>query len=135
MAFRNESNISDENKEPLTILPIEFESLEKLLQALPIKTASGEPGLLAQNKLGETVDKDFADLSDEIDKYNDNQVVLSALYRDYSFLASAYLLEPCHHEFVRTGSSYGLGRDILPAQIARPIAKVAELTGFKPFME
>lgn len=122
-------------KDPLATLPVEFERLEKLLQALPIKTASGEPGLLAQNKLGETVDLDFPDLSDEIDKYSDNQVVLSALYRDYSFLASAYLLEPCHHEFVRTGNSYGLGRDVLPAQIAKPIAKVAKLTGFKPFME
>ncbi len=90
---------------------------------------------MAQNKLGEAVDLDFPDLSDEIDKYRDNQVVLSALYRDYSFLASAYLLEPCHHEFARTGNSYGLGRDVLPAQIAKPIAKVAQLTGFKPFME
>ncbi|KAF8631685.1 hypothetical protein AX15_002253 [Amanita polypyramis BW_CC] len=122
-------------QEPLATLPPEFATLEKLLQTFPIKTASGELGLLAQNKLGETVDKDLPDLTDEIDKYADNQLVLSALYRDYSFLASGYLLEPCHHEFLRTGNSYGLGRDVLPAQVARPIARVAELTGFKPFME
>ena len=85
--------------------------------------------------MGETVDRDFLDLTAEIEKYKGNQVVLSALYRDYSFLASAYLLEPCHHEFLRTGDRYGLGREVLPAQISRPIAKVAELTGFKPFME
>lgn len=120
---------------PIVTLPSEFSALEDILQSLPIKTASGEPGLLAQNKLGDTVDSSFPDLTTEIDKYKDNQVVLLALYRDYSFLASAYLLEPCHHELLRTNESYGLGRDVLPAQIARPIAKVAELTGFKPFME
>ncbi|KAK2460192.1 hypothetical protein APHAL10511_007783 [Amanita phalloides] len=123
-------------QDPLALLPNEFAPLEKLLQALPIKTASGEPGLLAQNKLGEIVDNHFPDLTDEIERYKDNHVVLSALYRDYSFLASAYLLEPCHHELLRTfGDSYGLGRDVLPAQVARPIARVAQLTGFKPFME
>ncbi|KAF8626790.1 hypothetical protein AX17_006449 [Amanita inopinata Kibby_2008] len=122
-------------QEPLVTLPPEFTPLENILQAMPIKTASGLPGLLALNKLGETVDTGFPDLSGEIEKYKDNQIVLAALYRDYSFLASAYLLEPCHHEFVRTGEGYGLGRDVLPANIAKPIVRVADLTGFKPFME
>ena len=54
---------------------------------------------------------------------------MNALYRDYSFLASAYLLEPCHLRFVK-GEPYGLGRDVLPANIARPIAKCAALCVF-----
>lgn len=33
------------------------------------------------------------------------------------------------------GEPYGLGRSFLPAQISRPIARCAELAGFKPFME
>ena len=102
---------------------------------MPLKTASGEPGLLAQNRLSEAVAA-FPDLSPYIEKYASDQVVLAALYRDYSFLASAYLLEPCHHEFIRSErKSYGLGRDVLPANIAVPINEVAKRTGFKPFME
>jgi indoleamine 2,3-dioxygenase len=48
------------------------------------------------------------------------------LYRDYSFVASAYLLEPCHHRFIK-GEGYGLGRQTLPAIISRPISRCAEL--------
>ena len=35
-------------------------------------------------------------------------VLVTALFRDYSFLASAYLLEPCHITMSKTGK-YGLG--------------------------
>lgn len=51
---------------------------------------------------------------------------MNALYRDYSFLASAYLLEPCHERFVR-GEGYGLARDRLPRSISLPIARCADL--------
>ncbi|TGZ77652.1 hypothetical protein EX30DRAFT_343879 [Ascodesmis nigricans] len=107
-----------------------------ILQEMPITKADGTPGLLAQNKLGVKVQTEFPNLVEHIEKYRNNQVVISALYRDYSFLASAYLLEPCHHEYQRTSrTTYGLARDLLPENIAVPIAKVAELAGFMPFME
>ncbi|KAK3301335.1 uncharacterized protein B0H64DRAFT_370468 [Chaetomium fimeti] len=120
--------------DPIVTLPAEFDVLESILQRMPVKTLSGEPGLLAESKLGETVTKELPDLTDAVDKYKANLPLMNALYRDYSFLASAYLLEPCHERFVR-GEEYGLGRDVLPANIARPIAKCAALCGFKPFME
>lgn len=81
--------------EPLTSLPEDFQALENLLQRMPIKMASGSPGLLADGMLGETVDIDFPDLTEVIKKYRNDKVLMTALYRDYSFLASAYLLEPC----------------------------------------
>ncbi|KAF1962090.1 hypothetical protein CC80DRAFT_399805 [Byssothecium circinans] len=121
-------------QEPLVKLPKEFEAVETLLQRMPVKTLSGEPGLLANFTFGDTVDKELNDLSDQVNKYRDDLVVMNALYRDYSFLASAYLLEPCHERFLRD-EPYGLGRQTLPRNIALPIVKIAEIAGFKPFME
>lgn len=93
---------------------------------MPVKTLSGEPGLLAESKLGDVVDNEFPDLTEAMDLYQDNLPLMNALYRDYSFLASAYLLEPCHERFVR-GEEYGLGRQTLPKQIAHPIARCAKM--------
>ncbi|EMD90753.1 hypothetical protein COCHEDRAFT_1215697 [Bipolaris maydis C5] len=121
-------------QEPVVELPKEFAALESLLQRMPIKTLSGEPGLLANFTFGETLLKELPDLSAEVEKYRDDLVVMNALYRDYSFLASAYLFEPCHERHVK-GEAYGLGRQSLPRCIALPIVKVAEIAGFKPFME
>ncbi|OTA99301.1 hypothetical protein M426DRAFT_325282 [Hypoxylon sp. CI-4A] len=120
--------------DPIVTLPSEFEAVENLLQAMPVRTQSGEPGLLATGQLGDAVLRDLPDLTDKIEKYSDNLPMMNALYRDYSFLASAFLLEPCHMRFIK-GEPYGLGRSFLPAQLSRPIVRCAELAGFKPFME
>jgi indoleamine 2,3-dioxygenase len=110
---------------PVVNLPLEFDAVEHLLQDMPVATQSGRPGLLAVGHLGDEVQK-LPDLTEEIEKYRDNLPMMNALYRDYSFLASAYLLEPCHMRFMR-GEAYGLGRAFLPAQLSRPIARCAEL--------
>lgn len=120
--------------DPIVTLPKEFDALESVLQRMPITTLEGKPGLLAENKLGDVVHNDFPDLTSAMELYKDNLPLMNALYRDYSFLASAYLLEPCHERFVK-GEPYGLGRQVLPANIAQPIAKCADICGFKPFME
>ncbi|KAK3685469.1 indoleamine 2,3-dioxygenase gamma type [Podospora appendiculata] len=120
--------------DPIVTLPAEFDALESLLQRMPIKTLTGEPGLLARGMLGDAVARELPDLTDRVDKHKHNLPLVNALYRDYSFLASAYFLEPCHERFMR-GEPYGLGRQVLPANIARPIARCAALCGFKPFME
>ena len=93
---------------------------------MPVRTASGAPGLLAEGKLGDAVLAELPDLTDQMEKYKDNLPLMNTLYRDYSFLASAYLLEPCHLRFLK-GEPYGLGRAVLPAQLSRPIARCAEL--------
>jgi indoleamine 2,3-dioxygenase len=113
-------------QEPVVQLPPEFDTLESILSRMPIKTLEGTPGLLATFTLGETVLKELPDLTTAIEKYKDNLPLINALYRDYSFLASAYLLEPCHHRFIN-GEGYGLGRQTLPAVISRPISRCAEL--------
>nr|CDP25072.1 Putative protein of unknown function [Podospora anserina S mat+] len=112
--------------DPIVTLPPEFDPLESILQRMPVKTASGEPGLLAEGKLGNVVLSELPDLTSHIDKYAPNLPLMNALYRDYSFLLSAFLLEPCHLRFIK-GEPYGLARDVLPANIARPIKRCAEL--------
>lgn len=116
-------------QEPIIELPAEFAALESILTRMPIKTLDGMPGLLATFTLGETVLKDLPDLTSAVNKYKDNLPLQNALYRDYSFLASAYLLEPCHERFLK-GEGYGLGRQTLPAVISLPISRCAELFVF-----
>jgi indoleamine 2,3-dioxygenase len=113
-------------QEPIISLPAEFDVLESILARMPIKTLDGTPGLLASFTLGETVLKELPDLTSAINKYKDNLPLMNALYRDYSFLASAYLLEPCHERFMK-GENYGLGRQTLPAAISLPISQCAQL--------
>jgi hypothetical protein len=113
-------------QEPITQLPPEFAAVESLLTRMPVKTLSGEPGLLATFTFGETLDKELPDLTEAVEKYRHDLVVMNALYRDYSFLASAYLLEPCHERYLR-GEPYGLGRQSLPRSISLPIVKIAEM--------
>ncbi|KAK7932362.1 hypothetical protein PG985_003074 [Apiospora marii] len=120
--------------EPVVELPPAFAKVESLLSRMPVKTLSGEPGLLADGKFGDAVLAELEDLTDAVEAHKDDLVLQNALYRDYSFMASAYLLEPCHMRFLK-GEEYGLARDRLPAVLARPIARSAELCGFKPFME
>jgi indoleamine 2,3-dioxygenase len=81
--------------EPLVDLPKDFAALEAILSRMPLKTLDGSPGLLASGELGDTVEAELPDLSDIIKKHETDMVLMTALYRDYSFLASAYLLEPC----------------------------------------
>jgi hypothetical protein len=82
---------------PIVQLPPDFDVLESILRRMPVKTADGSPGLLAIGTLGETVDKELPDLTAAIKKHASNLPLMNALYRDYSFLASAYLLEPCKY--------------------------------------
>lgn len=108
------------------MLPEDFATLDSLLHRMPILRADGTPGLLAVGMLGDTVMSELGDLTHAVDKYSSDQIIIGALYRDYSFLASAYLLEPCHLRHMR-GEMYGLGRAILPAVIAKPLARAAEM--------
>lgn len=119
---------------PVVHLPSEFDQLTSILERMPLVTADGSRGLLMDGKLGDTVLNELPDLSPAVTKYSDDLPLQNALYRDYSFLASAYLLEPCHLRFME-GKEYGLGRDHLPRQISMPLSICAKISGFKPFME
>lgn len=87
---------------PQVELPAAFAPLQKLCDDMPIQKLDGTPGYLATYQLGSAIDdrKLLPDLNDEIDRLvaadgKPDLCAVSAAFRDYSFLASAYILEPC----------------------------------------
>ena len=130
-------------QEPLSVLPKEFKVLEELLQKMPLKLKDGSPGLLSKGEFGQAVESKLP-LYD-VSKINDTRLLtgipvtlihsyLVALFRDYTFAASSYLLEPCDILHRKRGD-YGLGRNRLPANLAVPLVKISDKLGAKPFME
>ena len=119
---------------PQVELPAAFEPLAKLLDSMSIVKTDDLPGLLASYELGQTIDLGNAlpDLSAEIDKLvasdgKPDLFAVTAAFRDYAFLASAYLLEPCWERRNKDMVGYGLGRQTLPKEIAGPLVKTAKL--------
>ena len=116
---------------PLFDIPESFRKVDELLKAAPIIKEDGSSGLLAHGKFADAVVKDLP-LYDA-SKIEDTRL-LEALMRDYTYLASMYILEPCDISFRKTGD-YGLGRDRLPSNIAVPLCQIAKKLNIKPFLE
>lgn len=118
-------------QDPINKLPEKFGALEELLQNLPKIRKNGRPGYLATEGL-------LVPASEKIPQYSvadiEDSSTLTALFRDLTFWASAYLLEPCDFNF-KSSKSYGLGRDRLPRNIAVPLVEVSKKIGASPFME
>ena len=120
---------------PLEKLPPAFDALSNILDDMPIEKLDGEPGLLATFKLGPLIDAGtLPDLTDAIDNLrvegsgDVDMAAVTAAFRDYSFVASAYLLEPCWESYsTDSRNGYKLGRQILPKCIAGPLVKCAEM--------
>ena len=118
---------------PLVDLPAVFEPLATILHQMPIRTEDGNPGLLAKFKLGPVIDNGaLPDLTPEVEAVinapSPNLALVTALFRDYSFLASAYVLEPCWESWSKDhDAGYGLGRPLLPKCIAGPLIRTAKV--------
>lgn len=119
---------------PRVELPAGFEAVAKLVESLPVVKLDGSPGLLATYELGPTIDNDNAlpNLVDKIDELVETNgqpdlFAVTAVFRDYAFIGSAYLLEPCWERYQSGLEGYGLGRQTLPKAIAGPLVKTAKL--------
>ena len=119
---------------PTVDLPKVFDPIIRLAEDMPVVKLDGYPGLLAKYQLGPTIDLSDAlpDLTNEIDNLvtkdgKPDLALVTAVFRDYAFVASAYLLEPCYERWSKDLQGYGLGRERLPRQIAGPLVKTAEL--------
>ncbi|KAL4512272.1 hypothetical protein ABPG72_005274 [Tetrahymena utriculariae] len=118
---------------PLARLPEPFKIIDEILDEAPYYKRDGTPGLLATGSFGEYVREKLPLL--DVSNIKDS-ALLFALYRDYTFLTSQYILEPCHLHYIATQfKDYGLGRSRLPANIAVPLVNLAKQLGAKPFME
>lgn len=116
-----------------TTLPEVFKPLLSLLHRLPVVREDGAPGLLGEYKLGPAVLAELPDLTAHIEDIvtpagDKDLFTITALFRDYSFLASAYLLEPAWENWTKNpDGGYGIGREVLPRSVAGPMCRCAEL--------
>ncbi|KAN0065914.1 hypothetical protein ACQY0O_001047 [Thecaphora frezii] len=131
-------------QDPLATLPPVFNSLSSLLDRMTIRQpedSNGErkPGLLAKGEFGDAVfsellpDGPEAKAVDQAIASGDSHLI-AALFRDYCFMTSAYLLEPVDTAFRKTGY-YAQGRTELPRQLAVPLKRLADKLGHFPYME
>eukprot|EP01112_Ceratiomyxa_fruticulosa_P012968 TRINITY_DN361_c0_g1_i1.p1 TRINITY_DN361_c0_g1~~TRINITY_DN361_c0_g1_i1.p1 ORF type:complete len:475 (+),score=88.65 TRINITY_DN361_c0_g1_i1:120-1544(+) len=118
-------------EDPLPSLPPKYQALEDILNRMSLKLENGQTGLLGKGEFGPTIDKSLPEY--DVSNIKDTRLLL-ALFRDYTFAVSAYLLEPCDLRY-KQGLPYGKGRDILPRSLAVPLSKISEQIGSRPFME
>ena len=113
---------------PIAELPPKYSKVNDLLNRMRI----GEGGLLAKGEFGSAVETelDVIDVSGETDP-----ALLAALHRDYSFLASAYSLEPAHLRLGKGDGVYGQARTYLPASISEPLLQLGSKLGVFPWLD
>jgi indoleamine 2,3-dioxygenase len=120
-------------KSPLAVLPERYSELQILIDEMPIKKANGKGGLLAIEGAIEDAVKKLKNYKDLV-KNEDDIFINQALFRAYSFLASAYLLAPSHFSFQKT-KKYGKAHRVLPAQISEPFVLVSKKLDVYPFLD
>ncbi|KAK4048587.1 hypothetical protein OIO90_005757 [Microbotryomycetes sp. JL221] len=124
--------------DPITELPAAFAPLDSLLKRMTIHQSDGSRGLLALGQFGDAVKHELAaaDLVAKVQAVveSGNRPLIQALFRDFGFATSAYLLEPTDQAFRATGS-YAPGRAVLPECLARPMSMLADSTGSKPYLD
>lgn len=120
--------------EPLRVLPERYAALQTIMEDMPTnKVYPDTPGILATpNAIEESVRK-LPDYTAQA-KAETDVFVIQALYRAYTFLASAYTLELSYQQFVIDGN-YGKARTHLPANVAKPLVVVSEKLDVYPFLD
>jgi indoleamine 2,3-dioxygenase len=118
---------------PLYVLPETYTGLQELLDKMPVQLDAEHFGYLHYpNKIVEAVDQ----LPNYIDavKAEEDVRVIQALFRGYSFLASAFTLESSFQHYRETGN-YGKARNVLPPQVAQPFVAVSEKLDVYPWLD
>ena len=117
---------------PLPSLPSTYAQVQHILDKLHVEH-EGKTGVLATpDRIVEEVNA-LPNLVEECKRETDPRL-LQALFRGYSFLTSAYTLEPSYQEFLKSGN-YGAARRILPEQLSQPFVAVADKMDAIPWMD
>ena len=109
-------------KEPLKSLPTKYEVAQNLIGALHNLISNNQNLNAAIAELPEY------DISAETDPF-----VIQAIFRAYTFLSSAYLLAPAHHN--QKHGVYGKALNILPANLAKPLVAAAQKLDVMPWLD
>jgi len=111
-------------KAPLKTLPHTYTNVQNIIDLLPVYI-----------KHGELFEKHIKSLENNIEKVKSETdiFIIQALYRAYTFLASAYLLQPSFEN--QTNGKYGRGRNILPPQLTQPLEWVSSKLDVYPWLD
>ena len=135
-------NVSKEHgflpiRDPLKSLPNQYKELQELIDKLHVfqdkNTEIDKKGILGiPDEI--VVQVGFVpDYSIIIDKETD-VFILQALYRAYTFVTSGFTLEQAYQEFLQSGN-YGIARQFLPANIAKPLVLVSSKLDVYPWLD
>jgi indoleamine 2,3-dioxygenase len=111
--------------DPLEKLPQTYNELQNVIDDLQCI-------ITIPDKIVERV-KQIPDYTDQIKHENDN-FIIQALFRAYTFVASAYTLEKAYQEFKKSGE-YGKARRLLPKNIAVPLVYVSDKLAVYPWLD
>ena len=118
---------------PLKTLPDTYAALQDILDKMPVQLNATDFGYLHfPNKIEEAVSV-LPNYVDAVNAETDVRI-LQALFRGYSFLASAYTLESSFQHYRETGN-YGKARNVLPIQIAQSFVAVADKMDVYPWLD
>ena len=117
---------------PLEKLPLKYSNLQKLLDKMPVKLNDKSGYLDIPGKIKKVVET-LPNYLEDVSKESDIRII-QALFRGYSFLASAFTLEPSFQHFRNTGK-YGKANNILPPQIAQPFVAVSNKLDVYPWLD
>lgn len=109
---------------PMEQLPNDYEQLEYI--------AANLHTLIKTNKLDEYV-MNLKNYISDIYHINDPQL-LQALYRAYTFIVSAYLLDPAYKYYL-ANNKYGKARTRVPINLSLPLFHVAEKLDVAPYLD
>lgn len=119
--------------EPLKRLPAQYIFLQDFMDSMYVFQPTGELGLLGIPDAIENGVKEMTNTKEIIADEKDI-LLIQALFRAYSFLASAYTLEKSYQEFVKSGNC-GEARRFLPAAISEPLVLLSEKLDVFPWLD
>ncbi len=110
--------------DPLSKLPALYDDVQYIIDNLPSIIQSKNAIVDAIN-----IQNHLQHVNTETDVY-----VIQALYRAYTFIASAYTLEQSYQQFKETGE-YGKARTFIPCQISEPLVAVSNKLNVYPWLD
>lgn len=113
-------------KDPLVLLPERYSDVQEIITNLPSLVQAESSDLLFSSILN--LPNKINIVNEETDVF-----VIQALYRAYTFLTSAYLLEPSNRN--KTDGKYGVGRNVLPIQLTQPLESVSSKLDVYPWLD
>lgn len=117
---------------PLAALDEAYSEVQKALDCLHVQHNGGTGTLATAGAIVDVVNQ-LPNMLETV-KSETEPRRLQALFRAYSFLTSAYTLEPSYQEFLKSGK-YGAARTVLPEQLSMPFVCVAEKLDYIPWMD